>query len=62
MTVSQLLHWIIFRDDSTSLCGRAWRYREESRFWAGWVVVFGVNHCSEAAEWHERRVAQRERR
>jgi hypothetical protein len=55
MTFSAWLHWLIFRDASTSLCGRAYRLRHVP-FWAAWVRVFGLRHCRQSHYWHLLRV------
>ena len=61
MTLSQRIHWLLFGDDSTSLCGRAWAYRDHPG-WALFVraadAVLGPGHCAESADWHQRRRAE----
>ena len=50
--LSCLIHNRIFDDVDESLCSRAWRLRRTSRFWAGWVGLFGSNHCRASFMWH----------
>lgn len=58
MTISQGLHYLIFRDASTSLCGRAWARRHEP-FWQTFMdsanAWFGAGHCRASAAYHARR-------
>lgn len=51
---SRIMHDVSFRDTSESLCSRAWRLQGSSRFWAGWVRVFGRDHCQKSyRHYHE---------
>lgn len=60
MTLSQLLHLLIFRDGSTSLCGRAWA-RRDRQGWAAFVraadLLLGAGHCEASARFHAGRRA-----
>ncbi|UOA15586.1 hypothetical protein DSM109990_02429 [Sulfitobacter dubius] len=49
---SRILHNCIFSDADQSLCARAWQYREESRLWAIWVMVFTPSHCEHSFRHH----------
>ncbi|KKK94450.1 hypothetical protein LCGC14_2682740 [marine sediment metagenome] len=49
---SRILHNCIFSDADQSLCARAWQYRDESRLWAAWVVVFTPSHCERSFRHH----------
>lgn len=49
---SRILHNCIFSDADQSLCARAWQYREKSRLWAAWVVVFTPSHCERSFRHH----------
>ena len=49
---SRVLHNCIFSDADQSLCARAWQYREESRLWAIWVMVFTPSHCEHSFRHH----------
>lgn len=50
--LSRQAHNALFRDTDESLCSRAWRMRHASPFWAGWVRLFGHEHCRKAHEIH----------
>lgn len=58
MTLSQRLHYLIYRDASTSLCGRAWARRAEP-FWELFSdtadVWLGNGHCERSAAFHASR-------
>jgi hypothetical protein len=43
--ISRVVHDMIFKDTSESLCSRAWRLQDQSRFWRIWTYVFGRLHC-----------------
>ena len=49
---SRILHNCIFSDADQSLCARPWQYRDESRLWAAWVVVFTPSHCERSFRHH----------
>ena len=52
--LSRIAHDLIFRDQSQSLCARAWQYKNVSRFWAAWVCVFGNEHCEKSYRHYRR--------
>lgn len=54
MTLSQRLHWLLYGDASTSICGRAWARRHEPG-WRLFVSLVGEAHCRRSAEWHASR-------
>ena len=43
--LSRKVHDLIYKDTSESLCSRAWRLQDQSRFWKAWTYVFGRAHC-----------------
>jgi len=45
LNLSRILHDLLFKDASQSLCSRAWQQQDQSRFWRAWVWVFGRRHC-----------------
>lgn len=54
--ISLIMHNAIFKDTSESLCSRAWRLRNQSRFWNAWTHVFGRIHCWRSyARYHDHR-------
>jgi hypothetical protein len=52
MTISQIMHDMIFRDTSQSLCARAFDLRDSSTFWLVWYHVFGPKHCERSFRYH----------
>jgi|Cruoilmetagenom7_1024161.scaffolds.fasta_scaffold74109_2 hypothetical protein len=59
---SRILHNCIFSDADQSLCARAWQYREASRLWALWVVVFTPSHCERSFRHHRKILRLKARR
>lgn len=59
---SRILHNCIFSDADQSLCARAWQYREASRLWALWVVVFTPSHCERSFRRHRKILRLKARR
>jgi len=53
LNLSRILHDLLFRDTSQSLCSRAWD-RRHKRGWALWVWVFGARHCERSWRWYRR--------
>lgn len=50
--LSRILHDMLFRDASMSLCARAYDRHDVSRFWRAWVRVFGADHYRRSRLWH----------
>lgn len=50
------VHNLLFRDSHESLCSRAWRRQDHSRFWWLWTRLFGRRHCAESWDWYWRDV------
>lgn len=46
--ISRIVHGVCFKDTDESLCSRAWRLQDGSRFWAVWCRAFGRKHCRES--------------
>lgn len=51
--LSRILHDLIYRDVSQSLCSRAWGHRAHP-FWAAWVWIFGAAHCEQSHQWYHK--------
>jgi hypothetical protein len=55
MTLSSLVHWIIWGDAGLSVCGRAWLQREHYPLWRWTVRLAGEDHCRRSYEYHAAR-------
>jgi hypothetical protein len=44
MSLSSLVHWVLWGDHRMSVCGRALEKCDQP-FWRAWVRVWGVGHC-----------------
>ena len=52
LDLSRILHDLIFRDTSQSLCSRAWALQHRHAFWRAWVLVFGRRHCERSHRYY----------